>query len=405
MRVRAQSQTNHESRITNHVSRITLQSSRTLIMTRDAEISEKTGRLVELMATEDLGGILLNARHNFSWLTCGGSNGIDQSREAGAGWLFVRRDAQRYVLSNRIEMPRLLEEELDGQGYEPVEFSWEDEKANPAIVTERARSLLKDHKAVACDLSAAGCDRVIEAELSRARGPLTQSEIDRYRALGRDAGEAIGRMTRSLEPGLTEIEIARRASDALAACGAQSVVSLVATDGRLAKFRHPVPTERRWEKSVMVVACARRGGLTVSLTRIVCSGTAPDELARRTEACARVNAQLFAATRPGVKGSDLYLVTSRGYSREGFQGEEHLHHQGGATGYRTRDWVAHPQSQDRVQLRQAFAWNPSITGTKTEETCIAFEDDVEVISASPGWPGIPVEAAGRKYVLPGILAL
>ena len=374
-------------------------------MEKDAEISEKTGRLVQLMAAEDLGGILLNARHNFAWLTCGGSNGIDQSREAGAGWLFVRRDARRFVLANKIEMPRLLEEELDGQGYEPVEFGWEDEKANPAIVAEQAQALLDDNKALASDLPAAGCDRVIELGLSRARGGLTQAEVERYRVLGREAGTAIGRMAGSLEPGMTEIEIAQRASEALAACGAHSVVSLVAADGRLAKFRHPVPTERRWEKSVMVVACARRGGLTVSLTRIVCSGAAPDELRRRTEACARVNAQLFAATRPGVRGSELYLVTSRGYEREGFPGEEHLHHQGGSTGYRTRDWVAHPQSEDRVQLRQAFAWNPSITGTKTEETCIAFDDHVEVISASPNWPVIPVETAEREYVLPGVLVL
>jgi antitoxin VapB len=374
-------------------------------MTKNSEIEEKTGRLAELMAAQDLGGILLNARHNFAWLTCGGSNGIDKSREAGAGSLFVRRDGRRFVLSNKIEMPRLLEEELNGQDYEPIEFSWEDEKANPAIVVEQARSLLKDHKAVGSDLPATGSDRVIESELSRARGGLTQAEVDRYRVLGRDAGEAIGRMAGSLEPGLTEIEIAQRASAALAVSGAHSVVSLVAADGRLAKFRHPVPTESRWEKSVMVVACARRGGLTVSLTRIVCSGAAPDELRRRTEACARVNAQLFAATRPGARGSDLYLVTSRGYAREGFPGEEHLHHQGGATGYRTRDWVAHPQSEDPVQLRQAFAWNPSITGTKTEETCIAFEDHVEVISASPNWPGISVEAAEREYVLPGVLVI
>ena len=393
--MRASAASTTESRITHS----------NLQMTRDSEISEKTERLIQLMAEEKLGGILLNARHNFSWLTCGGSNGIDQSREAGAGWLFVRDDARRFVLSNKIEMPRLLEEELEGQGYEPVEFGWELEKANPATVTEHARSLLKDHKPIASDLPVAGCDRVIEAEISRIRGALTQSEVDRYRVLGRDAGEAIGRLAASLEPGLTEIEIARRASEALAACGAHSVVSLVATDGRLAKYRHPVPTERRWERSVMVVACARRGGLTVSLTRIVCNGTVPDELTRRTQACARVNAQLFDATRPGVKGSDLYEVTSRGYEREGFRGEEHLHHQGGATGYRTRDWVAHPQSEDRVQLRQAFAWNPSITGTKTEETCIAFEDHVEVISASPNWPGITVEAGGREYVLPRVLIL
>jgi antitoxin VapB len=369
------------------------------------EIDEKTDRLVRLMTEEDLGGVLINAQHNFAWLTCGGTNGIDQSREAGAGSLFVRRDGKRFALANRIEMPRLVDEVLNGQNYESIEFGWEDEKANPAMVVERARSLLGSNRRVGSDLPVGGSDKVVESALTHFRSRLTQPEVDRYRLLGRDAGEAIGRMVRNLQPGMTESEIANRGAEVLGDCGARAVVALVGADQRMGQYRHPVATERRWEKSVMVVICARRGGLIVSLTRIACIGAADDGLRRRTEACARVNAELFAATRPEVTGRELYLAASRGYEREGFSGEERRHHQGGATGYRTREWVAHPQCEERVQSPQAFAWNPSITGTKVEETCIAFGDRVDVVTASPDWPRLTVDLAGQTYAFPDVLVL
>ena len=213
-------------------------------------------------------------------------------------------------------------------------------------------------------------------------------------------------MSRSLTPGLTEREVARQAAQALANIGAVSIVTLVGADERLRRFRHPVPTNLRWAKSLMVVVCARRHGLIASLTRIVCAGPVPDDLRQRTRATAEVNAKLLAATKPGISGADLFEVAARAYSDAGFPGEEHLHHQGGAAGYRTRDWVAHPACTERVQNAQAFAWNPSITGSKVEETCIAFEDGVEIITSTPDWPPIRVTAeGGQQYLLPDVLSL
>ena len=155
----------------------------------------------------------------------------------------------------------------------------------------------------------------------------------------------------------------------------------------------------------MLVTCARRGGLIASLTRIVCAGQLPDELRRRTQSVARVNARLLAATRPGATGSELYGVVSAAYADEGFAGEERLHHQGGACGYRTRDWVAHPASAETVLFNQAFAWNPSITGTKAEETCLASADGVEILTTTPEWPQISVRFDGRDYPSPDVLVL
>ncbi|HEV2705594.1 MAG TPA: M24 family metallopeptidase [Pyrinomonadaceae bacterium] len=371
-------------------------------MERSTEIAEKVGRVTRMLAAEGLGGVLVGAQHNFSWLTAGGTNGIDTSRDAGAGALLVRADGKCFVLANRIEMPRLLAEELASREFEPVEFSWEEEKASPTFLAERAGALLGG-AALGSDLPIGAGVAVVEGALARCRYRLTSSEVERFRQLGSDAGQAVGQLIRKVEPGATEQEVARRAADALAAGGMRAVVCLVAADERISQFRHPVPTLRRWEKVLMLVVCARRGGLIVSLTRIVCAGAVDAELRRRTEAAARVNAHLLAATRPGANGSELYATAARAYREAGFAGEERLHHQGGAAGYRTRDWVAHPASAEVVQDGQAFAWNPSVTGTKVEETIIARRDGVEVVTATQDWPQVAVEVGGREYLSPGVL--
>jgi Xaa-Pro aminopeptidase len=371
---------------------------------RNAEIEEKTGRLSGVLAEEGLGGVLLCAQHNFSWLTAGATNAVDASREQGACALLVRADGRRFLIASRIEMARMLEEETAGAEFEPVEYGWEEEKARPSLVADLAASLVAGG-ALGCDLPLFAGVKAFEGALARCRYSLTPPEVERFRRLGRDAGEVLGGFARILEPGETEAEVARRMADALAARGMRSVVTLVAADERIGKFRHPVPTGRSWGRVLMLVTCARREGLTASLTRMVCAGPLPEELRRRTEAAARVNARLLAATVPGAKGSELYATAAAAYAAEGFAGEERLHHQGGAAGYRTRDWVAHPSSAEAVQPRQAFAWNPSVTGTKVEETCVVSGEGVEVITESPGWPRIPVEIEGREYSSPGVLPL
>jgi Xaa-Pro aminopeptidase len=183
------------------------------------------------------------------------------------------------------------------------------------------------------------------------------------------------------------------------------VVTLVAADERIARFRHPVAGGQRWQRLVMVVVGAQRHGLTVSLSRIVCSGRVPQELKALTIANAAVFGQLLEATRPGANGRELFAVAQRGYAAAGFSGEEAKHHQGGATGYRTREWIAHPASEEVVQARQAFAWNPTITGTKVEETALLDENGLRLITTSPEWPAHPISVGGVTLLAPALLEL
>src|SRR5262249_59150270 len=115
------------------------------------------------------------------------------------------------------------------------------------------------------------------------------------------------------------------------------------------------------------------------------------DLEARTRAAASVFGRILDATRPGARAADLYAVAAEGYRDAGFPGEERKHHQGGAIGYRAREWVAHPRSEEVVRERQAFAWNPTITGTQVEDTALVDGDRVEIITSTSDWPSIDMD--------------
>lgn len=361
------------------------------------EIDIKTERLQQLLEREKLGGVLINAQHNFAWLTGGSTNGIDLSRENGAASLLVTADGKRYILANNIEMPRMLAEEVSAADFEPIEYSWQDEKASGNFAIDNAKTLITGGE-IATDYQ-------IEGKIAQCRYSLTPDEIERYRSLGSDAGAAVRKVIENIEPGGSEIEIAEKLRHELAENGMTSVVTLVAADERISQYRHPIPTSKRWNKTLLLVTCAKRGGLIASLSRMVCVGKVPDELKIKTEAAAYVNACLLHSTRPSVTGTELYQVAANAYAEKGFADEINCHHQGGAAGYRTRDWVAHPSSGEVVQEDQAFAWNPSITGTKVEETCILTANGIEILTASPDFPTITTLIDGQEYSSPGVLSI
>lgn len=368
-----------------------------------SEIETKTERLVELLESENLGGLLINAQHNFSWITGGGSNGIDVSRENGAASIFVRCDGKRFLLANNIEMPRLLGEEVSKEDFEPIEFRWQDEKATGDLAIRKASGLADAE--IASDLYFGDSVQMIESRIARCRYELTAAESERYRSLGSDAAAAMSRTISEIRPGESEIEIAGKLRAELSTQNISSVVTLVAADERTANYRHPLPTEKRWRKVLLLVTCAKRHGLITSLSRMVCVGEIPAELQEKTEAGAFVNAMLWNATRPGVTGAELYSFAADAYRHAGYADEINKHHQGGATGYKTRDWVAHPKSVDVVKNNQAFAWNPSITGTKVEETIIINEDGIENLTSFDDVPMIETKVDGKIHRSPGIIGL
>ena len=88
------------------------------------------------------------------------------------------------------------------------------------------------------------------------------------------------------------------------------------------------------------------------------------------------------ATRPGRTHADVFADIQGFYADAGYPGEWRLHHQGGSTGYVSREVIATPSTNDPIEERMAFAWNPSISGAKAEETFLLRSSGPELTAST-----------------------
>ncbi len=245
-----------------------------------------------------------------------------------------------------------------------------------------------------------GDEADIAHDLIRARSALTEPEIARCRALGRDTAAATGAALRDAQPRDSEFALAGRAARRLYEREIEPVVMLVAGEERLPRHRHPLPTAAPLGARAMLVVCGRRRGLICAVTRMrAFTPLAPAE--RETYAgLLAVEAAYLDATRPGARIGDIVAAGAAAYAAHGFAADEwHAHHQGGPTGYTTRDYLASPATEHVARDRQAFAWNPSGGGFKVEDTVLATADGVEVLSPDADWPCVAVAGRQRPDVL------
>jgi len=353
-------------------------------VTRSDDLAIKRERMKDFLNLHDLGGMLITQQKSFSWYTSGGQSHVALASEGGVAQVLVT-PAQDYLIANNIEIDRLMDEEGLGElGFQPLTYRWD---GGPDDVARLVAGAL-DGKTHETDTGA------LAGELNHLRYQLTPLEVERYRALGRDSGTAISDVARAIEPGMSEWQIAGMLSGALADRQIAPAVVLVAVDERISLYRHPIPTDKRLVSRAMLVICGRRHGLIVSATRLVNFGALSDDLRRRHDACMDIDATFITGTTIGADVDELFQQAVDAYDAHGFGEEWMLHHQGGGTGYETRDFKGTLQCREAVQPWQAFAWNPSITGTKSEDTIIATPDGPEIISMTPDWPTVEFNAPG-----------
>lgn len=358
------------------------------------EFQTKQERIRALLAKHALDALLLQRVSSFAWATCGASSYVNTA-VSFTGTVLLITPTHRYLIANNIEAPRLeREERLGAQGWDLQVRDWHAASALGEL-TRRLKIGTDMPHPTALDLS---------DEIARLRARLTPEEGDRFRALGRLSADAMNSAARAAAPGQTEFEIAARLSQEVQARGAQPIVNLIATDERVFSFRHPLPTAKRLERYLMLVLGTRKWGLTCSITRLVHFGKLPAEIQRKANAVAHVDAVFIAHTRPGRTLAEVFSAASLAYVENGFPDEWNLHHQGGAAGYEPREFLATPSSQDIVQSGQAFAWNPSITGAKSEDTLLVGNEENELLTAVEDWPSISIAVGGHSILRPAVMS-
>ncbi|MCP4248167.1 MAG: M24 family metallopeptidase [bacterium] len=323
-------------------------------------MTEKDARLADFCRSGDYDGILIRRRSNIAWVTDGADVHCDSFSELGVATL-LWAPGRKIVFTDTVDGPRLRAEEFSDD-WEVVEAPWFETPSLP------------------CDNVAT--DYPVDC-LKEVRASLTEVELTRIRELGADTAQTVECLAKEVDRGVSEQEVAGRLLAALRRRGILAPVVLIGADDRIDRFRHPVPTANRLEKRLLVVVCARRRGLTVALTRLVHFGPVSEDLRCRHNAVCRVDEAYHTATSPGAQWGHVLSAGLQAYADYGFADEWQKHFQGGPMGYEGRDFWAVPGDTRRVAVNQAVGWNPSITGTKSEDTILSSG---EVITASSDWP-------------------
>ncbi|MGA2850786.1 MAG: aminopeptidase P family N-terminal domain-containing protein [Terracidiphilus sp.] len=359
-----------------------------------AELEAKHEKLVEWMRAQGLSGILIRRNENVAWLTGGAVElRVLTPCETGVATLLVTAEGKRYYFTTENEAPRLHDEEFGALDFEPVLFPW---WAND---TDAAAAKLAGGP-LGSDTPTTGATTVSLASL---REGLSESEIARYRWLGLETAAATVEALNEVEPGLSEYDLEAITAGALLRRGILPSVYLYAVDDRILKYKHAVARGKRLKQYGMLNLCSRKWGLAISITRFIHFGELPSLLATRFQAAAQVNAALLNATRVGATSAELFKVAQAAYTAQGFPGEERFHHQGGPTGYGEREWVATPDGTEVVVNNQAFAWNPSIRGGKTEDTVLLHDGVIENLTPTPELPTLEAKVEGSTYAAAGVL--
>ncbi len=367
----------------------------------DEEHEIKHEAVVAYLDRAGLDAVLLGRRCNFSWYTCGGRNHIATACDVGASWLLVRRDGAA-VLTDNIEATRLRAEDLTDTDIELIEYPYFDADAQARAFGRAAGDM---QIAADADPPAGDVPVKLGRDFDRLRWTLSETEIQRYRAVCDDTVAAVESTARSARPGETENALAGRLSQELQRRGYLPWLVLVAGDERVESYRHPLPTSKRIERYFMLVACAERGGLIASCTRIASFVRCDQQLADKHAATATVNAALTSATVPGAKLGDIFAEAQAAYAGAGFPDQWRVHHQGGSCGYQPRDVKAAPGDQTPAMANQAFAWNPSITGTKIERMILCCPGGPEPLARPTDWPVVTGEWKGQSAQAAAILVL
>ena len=342
--------------------------------------------LRELMKAKGLDSIVLRRNPNLAWAIAGRVH-VPTTIDAACFDLVITQDSA-IAIANAIEAPRLIAEEF------PEEIS-----VTVIEWIEGRDSFLPVGQKVGSDQS--GADRLdLGAEIEMIRESLIAEDVDRYKKMCVDSAEALGNAMKQSLSSDREIDIAGRITQSLWCSDLEIAYLGVAGEDRVQKFRHALPTTQIVGNRVSASICAKRKGLIATITRIVTFGETSNSLVNEYTSIFQVEAAMLDATIVGRPFYEPLNAAIAAYPLNGFDADEwSKHHQGGPTGFLPRDWTANPTTSRLIFANQPIGWNPTGKGWKAEDTILATQSGVEILSFDRDWPSFEVNGRTRPFFL------
>ncbi|OON38906.1 hypothetical protein BTJ39_16215 [Izhakiella australiensis] len=355
-------------------------------------MSEKLTRLQNTLAEWKLDAVLLTRRDNIAWLTDGASYYVVERAETGVASLLITRDSVT-LLAPENELPRILAEEPLPFACNTQSFPW-----------CQSFNALLPAGSIGSDSPVAGSTD-IQSRIIALRQGLHHNEQRRYQTLGEETARIVESVACRLRAGVTEWQVEAEIAAACLSRGIRPVCTLIAADERIAAFKHPVPTRRKLVEKMLITLGAEREGLHVSLSRLVHIGEPDAALRQHIMALANIHADILHATQPQRRWSAVFGDIVQTYQQYGYPDAWRDHHQGGPAGYGCRDWIVTPETQGEIQADTAVAWNPTLSGVKSEDTFLVTRSGVRALTRSDSWPLITLQRGGKTFQLADWLVL
>lgn len=333
-------------------------------------------RIREWLNKKELDGVLLGRRDNYAWVSSGAKNHVVTNGEEGVAYYVIKKDAVS-LIADSSDLPRMLREQ-NPLGAEGILVPWYES------MEEFIANYIKGEKFVS-DNGVAGTLNVQE-ELIDLRLELTGEEAERYKEIGQLCANIVEGVCMEARPGQTETEIAQILKCRCIENGISPDCVLVGADERIMDYRHPMPADKKIGSSLMVVLGGEKYGLNISMTRMVYFEEIPEEIKERYKKTQYIFACMQMMMKDGMPYKEYFENVQQLYKEAGYDGEWKMHHQGGPTGYGCREFVVTPDNEKFMHKGQAYAWNPTIQGTKCEETTYMDGEKIQVLTRTGSWP-------------------
>ena len=221
--------------------------------------------------------------------------------------------------------------------------------------------------------------------------------------MSKEYSKLLTRFCLDLKPGQTEKEIANKFKYECGKKGINLIISMVGSDQRIFKYRHPIPTDKKVKNYVMLATGVEREGIIVTLTRSIYFGKVPDELKVKQSKVNFVEVSYISNSYPGVSLKELFDVGREAYKKVGYEDEWKNHHQGGILAYKPGLYLASPNCERILHNNNIVGWNPTITGVKSEDIILVNKDGPKQLSIDKEWPYEEIAINNKSYLKPLIL--
>ena len=359
-----------------------------------SEAQEKERRVHLLLSRLGYDALVITRRDNFAWLTCGGRAVVAYTSHLSPVYL-VLTPTRKYAVGLTMDLPRTMDDELGGLGYEPVclpTFGKTPEQVTLELAGARA----------AADDPLLGLPEINPA-IRKLHEPYTPQEMERYATACRESGEILRRLADWVEPGMTERQVFAHMWYLYLQRGFEGCCMFVGSDERIRRYRHAVPSDKPIERAVLLAPCASRWGLHVPNSRLVYFTEPPDDIRKRFHAVATMQAAIVSRIRPGVKLRALLDLCLNLFETLGYPEERHNHYHGGPTGYQPSYPERCQDPEEVVQPNMAFAWYCTIAGVKNEEVALVDEHGATIKTIDPTWPTLAITYEGTTVAVADIL--